>query len=178
MYAVIANLDRESENNIYQWREGLKMAAISDYDGQPHVTIATHEELDTELFINEMNEYFSTKSYVPVFFSSLGMFLKSGILFLAPTKDPVLTEFHERYHRHFQKYMHLLSLYTPNQWVPHCTIASHLSHEKLTKAFEKCTEWICPFHANLVSISLLEVHFENDKCVDLQYLHTVELLER
>jgi 2'-5' RNA ligase len=178
MYGVIANLDPESQSKIYQWREALKMYGIPDYDGQPHVTIATHEELDLKRFIEEMNEYFSAESTVPVFFPSLGMFLKSGVLFLAPVKDQVLTGFHERYHEHFQKYRHHSSLYTPNRWVPHCTVASHLSHKNLTKAFEKCSEWIGPFYANLVSVSLLEVHFDDNGYADVQILHTADLLKR
>jgi hypothetical protein len=101
--------------------------------------------------------------------------LNSGTLFLAPTKDHVLTEFHNRYHKHFKKWVHPKSLYAPGQWVPHCTIASHLSHENLVKAFGCCAEWIEPFQGELTSISLLETIFENEVCVEVKYLHTVNL---
>ncbi|WNB91272.1 2'-5' RNA ligase family protein [Bacillus sp. NEB1478] len=175
MYAIVANLDQGSDDKICGWREKLKEASVSQYEMKPHVTLATHEELDVKTFQDKMNKYFQRERSIPLFYPSLGMFLNSGTLFLAPTKDRVLTEFHNRYHDHFKEWVNPKSLYAPGQWVPHCTIASHLSHENLVKAFDCCAEWIEPFHGQLVSISLLETHFENGECVEVKYLHTVNL---
>jgi 2'-5' RNA ligase len=167
MYGIIAYLDQESEEYINELRRYLKKAGISDYGMKPHVTIATHQELDLETFKEQLKQYFNNETQVPLFFPSIGIFLNSGTLFAAPTKDPLLTEFHNRYHKHFKEVVNPESLYAPAQWVPHCTIASHLTHEKLLEAFDWSSKKIEPFKAKIESIALIEVDFDGDNPTDV-----------
>nr|WP_285876716.1 2'-5' RNA ligase family protein [Fictibacillus phosphorivorans] len=168
-------LDQETEKRIEKLRDGMKKAGITDYAMRPHVTIATHHELEVELFKKEMEEYFSNQSAIELFFPSIGMFLNSGTLYAAPTKDPVLTDFHSRYHERFKGVIDSESLYAPKLWVPHCTIASHLTHEKLVEAFDYSAKFLEPFSARIESVELLELEFEEEVCTDAKDIFKVEL---
>lgn len=175
MYGILGFLDRETEEQIDLLRVVMKKADITEYGMRPHVTIATHNELEVEVFKKEMEEYFLTESAISLFFPSIGMFLNSGTLYAAPTKDPALIDFHFRYHERFKKIIDPKSLYAPSQWVPHCTIASYLTHEKLVEAFDLSVKNLEPFHAKMESVALLELIFDDDICTDVKEIFTVEL---
>jgi 2'-5' RNA ligase len=175
MYGILGFLDRETEEKIDKLRDGMKNAGIADYGMRPHVTIATHNELEVELFKKEMEEYFMNQSAIQLFFPSIGMFLNSGTLYAAPTKDPNVTDFHTSYHERFRGVIDPKSLYAPSQWVPHCTIASHLTHEKLVEAFDYSVKHLEPFTARIESVELLELVFDEDVCTDMKDLFTVDL---
>lgn len=177
MYGILGFLDRETEERIVELRNGMKMAGIAEYGIRPHVTIATHNELEAEIFKKVIEEYFRNQSAVELFFPSIGMFLSSGVLYAAPTKDPSLTNFHSMYHDRFVGIIDPESLYAPSKWVPHCTIASHLTHEKLMEAFDYSVKNLEPFTATMKSISLFELEFDEDVCTDMKDLFTVDLKE-
>ncbi|ANX11275.1 hypothetical protein ABE41_004600 [Fictibacillus arsenicus] len=175
MYGILGFLDRDTEEKIDELRQGMKEAGITDYGMRPHVTIATHHELEVEFFKKEMEEYFKNQSAIELFFPSIGMFLNSGTLYAAPTKDPSLTDFHSRYHKRFMGITDSKSLYVPAQWVPHCTIASHLTHEKLVEAFDYSVKYLEPFTAKIESVELLELVFDDDVCTEMKDIFTVDL---
>jgi 2'-5' RNA ligase len=175
MYGILAYLDRQTEEKIDGLRQGINTAGIAEYGIKPHVTIAVHNELEVAAFKKEMEEYFMNESPVPLFFPSLGMFLNSGTLYAAPTKDPILTDFHSRYHERFKRIIDPESLYAQSKWVPHCTIAIHLSHEKLVEAFDWSVKSLEPFSARIESIALLELVFDGDVCRDVKEIFTVDL---
>jgi 2'-5' RNA ligase len=175
MYGILGFLDRDTEEKIDELRQGMKEAGITDYGMRPHVTIATHHELEVEFFKKEMEEYFKNQSAIELFFPSIGMFLNSGTLYAAPTKDPGLTDVHSRYHKRFMGITDPKSLYAPAQWVPHCTIASHLTHEKLVEAFDYSVKYLEPFTAKIESVELLELVFDDDVCTDMKDIFTVDL---
>jgi 2'-5' RNA ligase len=175
MYGILGFLDRETEEKIEKLKDGMKKACIIDYGMRPHVTIATHNELEVEIFKKEMEEYFLNQPAVELFFPSIGMFLNSGTLYASPTKDPSLTDFHSRYHERFMGVIDPKSLYAPAQWVPHCTIASHLTHEKLVEAFDYSVKNLEPFTARIESVELLELVFDEDVCTDMKDIFKVHL---
>jgi 2'-5' RNA ligase len=175
VYGILGFLDRETEVRIDELRDGMKKAGIADYGMRPHVTIATHNELEVELFKKEMEKYFMNQPAIQLFFPSIGMFLNSGTLYAAPTKDSNLTDFHTSYHKRFKGVIDPKSLYAPSQWVPHCTIASHLTHEKLVEAFDYSVKHLEPFTARIESVELLELEFDEDVCTDMNGIFKVNL---
>jgi 2'-5' RNA ligase len=175
MYGILAYLDRQTEEKLVEIRQGMNTAGIAESAIKPHVTIAVHNELEVAAFKKELTDFFMNESPVPLFFPSLGMFLNSGTLYAAPTKDPVLTDFHSRYHERFKGIIDPESLYAPSKWVPHCTIASHLSHEKLVEAFDWTVKKLEPFSARIEGIALLELVFDGDVCTDAKEIFTVDL---
>ncbi len=175
MYAIIAYLDCNAEMKINNLRDGMKKAGIAVDAMRPHVTLATHADLQIESFKKDLEKYFQNTSAVPLFFPSLCMFLNSGTIYAAPTKDKVLDGFHQRYHEQFKEHLDPNSLYDPSQWVPHCTIAMHLTHQKLVQAFDYSARNLQPFHATLDSIALIKLQYEADVCTSAKDLMIIKL---
>lgn len=175
MYGVIAYLNSETEQKINELRDGLVKEGIVGHGMRPHVTLGTHLEVDIESFKTSFQDYFQGIAAVPLFFPSLAIFLNSGTLYAAPTKDNVLTNFHQRYHEQFKKDVNQESLYIPSKWVPHCTLVMDLTHENLVKAFDYSARNIQPFHATIDSVALIQLTYEADICTDVKDILTVNL---
>lgn len=99
MYAVIACFDTKTESTIRTLWYELKVRGISEYafeveNRTPHVTLASYETLMVEPFIHQMDAWYPMQSGFEVMFQSIGSFLSTSILYLAPVVDEALLHFH------------------------------------------------------------------------------------
>ncbi|MEK5520494.1 2'-5' RNA ligase family protein [Heyndrickxia sp. FSL W8-0423] len=163
MYGIIAHFDRETEEYIKTiWKE-LSELSISSYaeevrNRRPHLTLASYNALDEEKFIRRFTDFYESEFELPVEMGSLGTFMNSGLLFLAPTPSIELLEFHDRYHRSFADFADLSdSLYLPNKWVPHCTLANRLSLGKLKEALVYCSQRMGKIQAKICEVSIIKM---------------------
>jgi 2'-5' RNA ligase len=181
MYGVIALFDEKTEQIIKDiWKE-LSEKSISFYaeeveDRRPHITIASYNDLNKSEFIRLMDKFYDDKTNVDITFSSIGSFLSSGTLFFLPTVTTELIEFHFNHHEYFKEFNdNPNSLYLPGKWIPHCTIANRLSHEKLTEAFSYCSKRKGTIHGKINKIALIELVYENNKCVKAPIIYSKTL---
>ncbi|MBS4174704.1 2'-5' RNA ligase family protein [Bacillus sp. FJAT-49736] len=182
MYGFIALLDKETEDSIKDiWRE-LKLRSISSYaeeveNRQPHITLASYNQLDQGDFIQWMDQFYDSTPQVEITFNSLGTFLNSGTLFLAPTISESLSNLHRNHHDNFNKYKdNPNSLYLPGKWIPHCTLANRLTHEKLMEAFTYCFGKINTIQASITKVALIETIFVDDQCIAAPVVYSKKLL--
>ena len=163
MYAVVAIFDTKTEQIIKNIWQELKKQSISCYafeveDRRPHITLASYNKMYINEFIREMGSFCHHQSAISINFKTIGSFLNSGTLFLSPTLTKDLFDLHLSHHKHFEKYNNNPhSLYLPNHWIPHCTIANRLPLDKLKEAFSYCSERISDINGKLVEIVLIEV---------------------
>jgi len=176
MYAFIALFDEQTEQIIWEiWRELIENS-ISFYgeevkERRPHITIASYNHVDISEFVRRMDEYSSDKTALNITFGSIGVFSGSGTLFFAPTVTRELIDFHMSHHEHFSEFNdHTDSLYVPGRWVPHCTIANRLSHEKMIEAFSYCVRKN-QISGKVKKVALMKVVYENGKCVQAPIVH-------
>ncbi|MCM3734335.1 2'-5' RNA ligase family protein [Bacillus cytotoxicus] len=181
MYGVIALFDEAVEKEIHTvWNE-LCRNGISYYskevpDRRPHITIASYQNFEQESFIEDMNQVLQETSNIPITLSTLGTFLASKTVFLTPIPTKTLLDFHCNFHGQMKKYSdHSSSLYLPDNWIPHCTIANHLTEEKFHEAFRYCTDRIEKIHAVIREIALIKVEHKNEKCVDAPIIFSKRL---
>ncbi|GFZ75865.1 hypothetical protein GCM10008018_21420 [Paenibacillus marchantiophytorum] len=179
MYGVVAHFDSNTELYIKQiWKE-LSDKAVSKYseevqDRRPHITIAGYDSgLNIERFIAEFDSFYESKKQISITLSSLGTFLNSGALYLAPVPSKEFLEFHDNHHHYFQIYQASAEIqYLPNNWIPHCTIANRLNEAKLKEAIVYCTKRIEPLTTAIVEISVIKAIYENNKCIKAPSIHT------
>ncbi|WP_197089611.1 2'-5' RNA ligase family protein [Bacillus sp. SA1-12] len=146
MYGFKAIFDENTEQMIKDnWKE-LKENSISFYayeveDRKPHITLASYIDLNKADFIKQMDVVYDYKPTIDITFNTIGSFLNSGALFFAPTVTNDLLEFHSNHHRNFEQFKdEPNSLYLPDNWIPHCTIANRLYPDQLSKAFNYCSK--------------------------------------
>ncbi|MFS0868750.1 2'-5' RNA ligase family protein [Paenibacillus xylanilyticus] len=178
MFGVVAHFDQNTELYIKQvWKE-LSDNAVSKYaeevrDRRPHITIAGYNsDVDIEQFISDFDCFYESKKQLSITMSSLGTFLNTGILFLAPVPSKEFITLHDNHHSFFEKYrMNAESQYLPNNWIPHCTIANRLNDENLKEAMSYCTKRIERISATIVEVSVIKAIYENNKCIKSPSIH-------
>ncbi|WP_158175251.1 2'-5' RNA ligase family protein [Heyndrickxia camelliae] len=182
MYGFIALLDKKTEEVVKEiWRD-LKKQSISYYaeeveDRKPHITIAGYNRLEKSDFIRSMDQFYDSSPEVEIAFNTLGTFLNSGTLFLSPTISAPLSNFHRNHHDNFKKYNdNPESLYLPGNWIPHCTLANRLSHEKLCEAFAYCSHKLNTIKAKIAEVALIETIYEGGRCVAALEVYSKKLL--
>ncbi|MFD1851287.1 2'-5' RNA ligase family protein [Oceanobacillus bengalensis] len=163
MYGLIAIFDETTEELIKNiWKE-LKDNFISSYayeveDRKPHITLASYNNINKKDFIKQMDVTYQNQSVIDIKFNTIGSFLSSGALFFSPTTTKDLIEFHLNHHKDFESFNdNPNSLYLPNNWIPHCTIANRLSQEKLNQAFDYCSKRHRTIRGKIVEVVLIDV---------------------
>lgn len=163
MYGVIAVLDEKTECIIKDiWHE-LKERSISFYaeevfDRRPHITLASYNRLNILEYQKHMDEFYVNKPMIDISFQSIGSFLNSGALYYAPVVTKELIVLHSKHHQHFEQFNDTHnSIYSPNKWIPHCTLANRLSPEKLSEAFNYCSRGHSTIHGKIIEIAMIEI---------------------
>jgi len=167
MYGLIALFDEKTEQIIKDiWKE-LKEQSISFYayeveDRIPHITLASYNDLNQSFFTQQMDDYYDGTQAIDITFNTIGSFLNSGALFLSPTVTKDLIELHTNHHKNFDQFNDDPdSLYIPNRWIPHCTIANRLSPVKLSKAFDYCSQRNATISGQIKEVALIDVSSKN-----------------
>jgi 2'-5' RNA ligase len=135
-YAVELLFDPEAEAAVLEvWREVRARTGNSvlfDLAGQPHVTLAVHEERDGPQLDRAVRAFLAPAT--PFLLSSAGTFPgDEGAAFLAPVVTDALLELHRRWHAASPGSN---EYYCPGQWVPHCTVGILLEGPALSEALE------------------------------------------
>jgi 2'-5' RNA ligase len=163
MFGLIAIFDEQTEELIKNiWME-IAEKSISAYayevkDRKPHITLASYNNLNLADFIIQMDGTYKNQSVIDIKFSTMGSFINSGALIFSPTVSKELSVFHSNHHKDFERLNdHPHSLYLPDNWIPHCTIANRLSPEKLNEAFYYCSRRSSTMLGKMVEVALIDV---------------------
>ncbi|MFJ7935579.1 2'-5' RNA ligase family protein [Sporosarcina sp. NPDC096371] len=163
MYAIIAVFDEKTEQIIKDiWKE-LKDLSISFYayeveNRKPHITLASYMDINIAEYVRQMEVFYKDQESINVSLNSIGSFMNSGTLFFSPTVTKDLFELHSDHHKEFKQFNDdPSSLYLPDRWIPHCTIANRLSPEKLSEAFNYCSKRNNTLFAQIKEIALIDV---------------------
>ncbi|AYC30479.1 2'-5' RNA ligase family protein [Paenisporosarcina cavernae] len=181
MYAILANFDDTLDKRIRELWSGLEIAGLTDYasqvaDREPHVTLASYENVHVENFKRDMDSYFATQQAFPITFQSLGIFAKTDIIYLAPTVTSSLLQFHQSYYDAFSTYNEgPNSLYVPGKWIPHCTMANHVGKDRIPDILSYLVHQAESLQGMITSISLLETEFSDGKCIRATVIHRTNL---
>ena len=137
----------------------------------PHVSLAVFEQYDPQRLHSVMKNLTSSHSALPFRFSSFGTFPgKEGVLFFAPVVTPELLEIHAWLHRALTKVVEgSWVYYHPGNWVPHCTLAVHLTKGKLAKGMELMRLKAASIHGQYNRLALVETHPTRIRPVRLVY---------
>ena len=172
-YALVAYFDKETENKFKRLWQHLSEKDITYYgienkERRPHITIADYDNLEINKFIELSEKFYEEKQKVEISFNTLGTFINTGTLFIAPTLSNELLTFHSNHHKEFNEFdKNKNSFYLPSKWIPHCTIASRLDENKMIQAFSYCKSNLDKINCRLDEIALIEIHF-NDKGVAIE----------
>lgn len=181
MYGVVLHFDFKTEcifNNL--WKElsdnGISNYAYEIQNRRPHLTLADYSELEEPQYKELFDRYYESASRMSLTFNMIGTFINSGALFLSPNPTRELIELHFKHHTHFKEYSQFSnSMYSPERWIPHCTIANRLSNQQLLEALQYSTNRLEMIEAEVQEISFVKIRNQNNKKV-VETIHSKELI--
>jgi 2'-5' RNA ligase len=163
MYGVIALFDKQTEKEINElWMElkemGLSTYAFEVEDRRPHVTIASYNSIDEEKLIKKMDDYYNNVHSLAITFHSVCSFFNMGILYYSPIVTTELLRFHGNHHTYFESFnSDHNSMYLPEKWVPHCTIANRITSENVATAYEYCLNRFDRIVGKIEEIAIIKI---------------------
>ncbi|MCL6459892.1 MAG: 2'-5' RNA ligase family protein [Gorillibacterium sp.] len=159
------NYVRRVWKSLHERKIALAMYDIADI--RPHITVAIYSTIDKwAAFDDLLTDFMENQKKLDLQFDSLASFPTSGTLFLAPTITRDLFAMHEDYYARLDSFStQASSLYTPNHWNPHCSLAIKLTKEALGRAWRDCLRDFQPITTRIESIGLVELSFADGKCI-------------
>ncbi len=178
MYWFTALFDEKTEEHIKTiWKE-LSEKSLSSYgrevkDARPHLTLGSYRYLNTEDYIRKIDLFYKDKASIDITFNTIGSFLNYGTLFLSPTVTSELLEFHSNHQKFFCSFNGSAnSLYSPGNWIPHCTLANNLSPKKLSDVFHYCLKRNDIIHGRIREVALMELNKENEEVMEAPVIYS------
>lgn len=167
-YAFVGYLDYEVEAKFNKIWSDLSENKITQYGVEnkgkkPHITIADYSNLNENKFIELLNKFYEDKPKLDISLDIIGTFINTGTLFIAPTLTSELLDFHRGHHNYFKSYdEEKNSLYSVDNWSPHCTVASRLNEENMLQAFRYCKNNIKKMNATLNKVALIQIEINEE----------------
>ena len=166
MYALLAILDEETNQEIQRLWHVLNEQGLSNYAFEtegfvPHITLADFDHLPLNKAIKTLTNKLLIHQPIPISFSSLGSFLGSNIVFLSPVKSPALARLHSKIHELFSDNISVDSLYGPESWRPHLTLANRIEPANFPKLYQICHQHFPKMESSIVGLKLIRIDSPN-----------------
>ncbi len=165
-YAVELYFDKEIEEKIYLLANQIADAGIStkylEWKTRPHITLACFNDVDEEQCINKLNVFAQSHKKQLAGLASVGMFVDTKTIYLAPIMTSSMYQFQKELHDFFSEFDTTgHEWYMPNRWAPHCAIA--LTKDDKEDAFFKASDLVLhqfeKMFGEFTSIGLVKISF-------------------
>ncbi|WMT39721.1 2'-5' RNA ligase family protein [Paenibacillus sp. D2_2] len=156
---------------------GISNYAYEIQNRKPHITLADYSDLEEAHYKELFEQYYESATRIYLTFSMFGTFINSGALFLSPNPTRELIELHFNHHNHFKQYsVFSNSLYYPERWIPHCTIANRLTNQKLLEALQYSTNRLEMIRAEVQEISFIKLLIQDNNNKRVETIFSKRLL--
>jgi len=161
MATIEVFFDAASESRIRElWSQFALFGSpfMRDSGVRPHITLFACDSVDVTAVSSMLDRIAATTSAFQVSLASFGLFpAPLPVAFLAAK---VTWDFLELHRRLFVECSALATgcnpLYSPEQWIPHCTLAPELPPQHLQLALGACRDFGLPFPCLVSEIGLVE----------------------
>lgn len=161
-YAVEMFFDKASEDKIKSYFKRLHDLNLSkilyELNSRPHISLAVYNEINLQKFQKEFIQFIENRESMKLSFESLGIFpTQPGVVYLAPSLNNELWEFHREYHEYMDKYIkNEWTYYLPNRWVPHCAIAVDVPKQSVSKIIDEILNDFHQFDFHIEEIGIVK----------------------
>ena len=149
-----------AEAQVRRAWQGLAGAGVETVAGgpiRPHVTLSHGLELELDPFVTALAGRLEAHPAFDLTFSSLGLFVESGILYLSTVMTEPLWTLHREVYGLASEYGGRSSpYYLTDRWTPHCTLALNLGLEAMVNAVAACQELPFPLTVLATRVGIIE----------------------
>lgn len=159
-YGVLLYFDKESNDRIDELRYKVTENNVNKHTVEggirPHITLSSFTTDDISILEN-IKSFFDEINPFKVDFGSLGVFpFEKNVVYLSPTMNIELYNLHKNFYEHISSYQYnFFSYYKPGNWIPHCTIASHLNMNEMLNSITTVREGFKPITAIITGIGII-----------------------
>jgi 2'-5' RNA ligase len=161
-YAIEVNFDRTSEQHLRDLIKSLAdehgAGVLTELDSRPHISLAVLDRVEPAALCDVVARSIGQICTIPVRLSATGAFPgPTGIVFVAPAASRALMEMHFHFYKALlAEGMTSQEHYSPDHWVPHCTVAIDLPNEEVPKIVDIVRQAPIYRQAYLESITVVE----------------------
>jgi 2'-5' RNA ligase len=159
--AVELYFDSASEQQLRKLQDRLTSQGIppilKKLGFRPHVSLASFTDVPPEPVIPLTQAFAQSIHPFPITLSHIGVFpTTEGVVFLAPTLTDHLARLHHDFHQRLtQAALVADRYYQPDQWTPHCTIATDLATKQVATAIELLVQEFRPGQVECTAIGVI-----------------------
>jgi len=158
-YAIVLYFDEDTEAKLNNLIEELACDKTNTYmiDNRipPHITLSLFSSSDIARIENVIDMHIRDFSQFSIIWTSLGTFIPH-VLFAAPVVSEQIMNANKTVNRFIKPIAeHMDRYYQPGNWVPHTTLATKLTLESLSYAFEVAARKFMPLcgYANRIVLA-------------------------
>ena len=161
-YAVALYFDEKSQAQLLGMMEDLCRAGVNRYlldlGIRPHITLAYWKDQKGIDVTDAIKRFAQAVKGTKVLFSSIGIFPGDPkVVYLSPVKDDGLIKLHNGLYQELNgKIDNYSQNYIPDNWVPHCTLATKLTEEEILKSVNALLKVKFPVQALISQIELIK----------------------
>ena len=159
--AILLRFDRDTEASFNNIIEAIAAGGVGSYMVDagipPHITIAGFSTDQVEAIIEALDAHSPCFRAGNIVWPSLGAFVPR-VLFAAPVLDEYLLNACIDANRLIKPFSTIgdNGFYQPYHWVPHTTLATHLDHDGLKKAFELASQQFTFINGRSIQLVLVD----------------------
>jgi 2'-5' RNA ligase len=144
--------------NIWQALADANVStSMIDKPFHPHISLGMIPYEKQSGFQNTLKSFATQLSPISVNMPHYGIFTSPGhVIFLGVTVTDALYNLHRTFYQAFANDVDVTTLYTPDFWIPHCTLAYDLTAEKAPLALGVCQQFPLPITSYINEIGVVE----------------------
>lgn len=174
MYLISLYFDEMTDNRIRSYiRQIAKKTenyAMIDGNVPPHITVAAFQADSEEIAMGIFERVTSEVKAGSLQWVSVGTFLPQ-VIFVSPVLNEYLQQISETVYKEITHTENIVlrGNYRPYAWMPHATLAKHLTKNQMKEAFEVMQNQFGPFQSRVVRAGLAKTNPYTDiKIVELK----------
>jgi len=138
--------DDATEDKLFELIDTLGSAGVSptllDFDDRPHISLAFFEADNPTQMMRKLKGAAKKLRQVPLKFESIGVFHKTGVVFLSPAPTQALLRTHQAIHRVVRPalkktFCESADYYCVDDLAFHCTLALRLTPARIIRSVTK-----------------------------------------
>jgi 2'-5' RNA ligase len=158
-YAIELTFDKESEEKIYSLALTIKKNGINnifiDMGNRPHIALLIFDELDVKKAVSLLNNLPIMSFFIDI--QGIGTFPgKENVIFLIPKVTKSLLDLNACIYDCFKHIADCQPYYTPEMWIPHCTIGIDIGNDEFKYAFELIRKDFSPLRVKTEKLILIK----------------------
>jgi 2'-5' RNA ligase len=156
-FGAAAIFDEKTEVRLREQWQAVADAGIHTImpalDYPPHLTLMGAEGFEMDALRSAVAQFCEQTAPLVVHLASIGVFPgDNGVVFLTPTADRALLDFHDAFWRMTGPLIQGASSYRPDDWSPHVTMAYPLRPRQVSAAVDTLARGWQPISARIEGI--------------------------